>query len=556
MTPPRSANCVSSVSTFMSLIYFLLRSSWGMVTIAVVTGFLSGGSSAGLIALISRAASSSATARFVSVVWGFAGLALVALVTSVISQMMLIRLSQNAIFQLRMRLSRQILASELTHLEQQGNSRLLATLTEDVQAVANAVQVIPYLCIDIAIVAGCLMYITWLSPLVFVMVIGISVVAIGSCQWLLNRGKRFLALARQEQDVLFKHFRTITEGVKELKLHYKRRQVFLSKNLQSTAATYSRYNIEGLTLFTTTTSWGRLVFFFAIGFVLFALPKILTINAQTLSGYILTFTYLMLPMNNIIENIPIFTRASVSLEKIESLGLALANRAEVAVTPPALNSAWHRLEFQDITYTYIGDQEGSHFILGPLDLKFHPRELVFIVGGNGSGKSTLGKLITGLYIPDAGEVRFDGELITNENREWFRQHFTVVFADFYLFDELLGLENHELDTQAQQYLQLLQLDHKVKVENGKLSTTNLSQGQRKRLALLTAYLEDRPIYLFDEWAADQDPVFKELFYTKLLPELRDKGKTILVISHDDRYFHVADRIIKLDYGKVEYEQRL
>lgn len=202
MTPPRSANCVSSVSTFMSLIYFLLRSSWGMVTIAVVTGFLSGGSSAGLIALISRAASSSATARFVSVVWGFAGLALVALVTSVISQMMLIRLSQNAIFQLRMRLSRQILASELTHLEQQGNSRLLATLTEDVQAVANAVQVIPYLCIDIAIVAGCLMYITWLSPLVFVMVIGISVVAIGSCQWLLNRGKRFLALARQEQDVL------------------------------------------------------------------------------------------------------------------------------------------------------------------------------------------------------------------------------------------------------------------------------------------------------------------------------------------------------------------
>jgi putative ATP-binding cassette transporter len=112
-----------------------------------------------------------------------------------------------------------------------------------------------------------------------------------------------------------------------------------------------------------------------------------------------------------------------------------------------------------------------------------------------------------------------------------------------------------LDTQAQEYLRLLQLDHKVKIKNGKLSTTNLSQGQRKRLTLLTAYLEDRPICLFDEWAADQDPVFKEIFYTKLLPELRDRGKTVLVISHDDRYFHVADRIIKLDYGKVDFDKK-
>jgi putative ATP-binding cassette transporter len=130
----------------------------------------------------------------------------------------------------------------------------------------------------------------------------------------------------------------------------------------------------------------------------------------------------------------------------------------------------------------------------------------------------------------------------------------VVFSDFYLFEELLGLKNSYLDAQATKYLQQLQLDHKVKVENGQLSTTALSQGQRKRLALLTAYLEDRPIYLFDEWAADQDPVFKEIFYTKLLPELRSRGKTVLVISHDDRYFHLADRIIKLDYGKIEYDK--
>ncbi|KAB8335730.1 cyclic peptide export ABC transporter [Scytonema tolypothrichoides VB-61278] len=540
----------------MNLIYFLLRSSWGMVAIAVVTGFLSGGSSASLIALISTAASGSTGERLTNLAWGFLGLALVALITSVISQVMLIRLSQNAVFQLRMRLSRQILSSGLSHLEQMGNPRLLATLTEDVQTVANAVHQLPYLCIDIAIVVSCLLYITWLSWFVLVMVVGLAVVAIGSSQWLLVRGEKFLALARDDQDVLFKHFRTITEGVKELKLHHRRRQVFLSQNLQSTAAQFSRHNIQGLTLFTSTTSWGRLLFFFAIGFVLFALPHLFTISRQTLSGYILTFTYLMMPMNNLVENLPVISKATIALQKIESLGLSLANQAEQSTVPAESKSSWHDLQFVDVTHTYRTDLEDSNFIIGPINLTFYPQQLVFIVGGNGSGKSTLAKLLTGLYIPEGGEILFDGELITEENREWYRQHFSVVFSDFYLFEELLGLDNINLDTQAQEYLKLLQIDHKVKVKNGKFSTTNLSQGQRKRLGLLTAYLEDRQIYLFDEWAADQDPVFKEIFYTQLLPKLRDKGKTVLAITHDDRYFHVADRIIKLDYGKVEFDKKM
>ncbi|MEH2120001.1 cyclic peptide export ABC transporter [Nostoc sp.] len=538
----------------MNLIYFLLRSSWGMVAIAITTGFLSGGSSAGLIALISRTASSSSTSRLTSITWGFAGLAIVALITSIISQVMLIRLSQNAVLQLRMRLSRQILASELSHLERLGNPRLLATLTEDIQAVANAVYQLPFIFINLAIVLGCIAYITWLSWLVLLMVCGVTVVAIASCQWLLNRGGKLLALAREDEDHLFKHFRTITEGVKELKLNYRRRQDFLEEKLQSTANEFRDHNVNGLTLFAITSSWGQLVFFFALGFVLFALPNLLTINPQTLSAYILTLTYLVLPMDNIISKLPLLSKASIALQKIESLGLSLVSRTEISTVPPALKSDWHSLKFKNVTHTYYTDQEDNSFIFGAIELTFYPQELVFIVGGNGSGKSTLAKLITGLYIPENGEIWFDSELISEQNREWYRQHFSVVFSDFYLFEELLGLKNYNLDTQATQYLKQLQLDHKVKVENGQLSTTALSQGQRKRLALLTAYLEDRPIYLFDEWAADQDPIFKEIFYTKLLPELRSRGKTVLVISHDDRYFHLANRIIKLDYGQIEYDK--
>lgn len=182
-------------------------------------------------------------------------------------------------------------------------------------------------------------------------------------------------------------------------------------------------------------------------------------------------------------------------------------------------------------------------------MEFKPGEIVFIVGGNGSGKSTLIKLILGLYTPNRGKILFNGIPVTDNNREWYRQQFSAVFYDFYLFERLLGVETPS-QTEIQNYLQLLELEHKVTVTDGMLSTTNLSQGQRKRLALLTAYLEDRPIYVFDEWASDQDPVFKKVFYQKLLPELKLKGKTIIAVSHDDRYFNECNRLIKLDYGRI------
>src|SRR5437016_242514 len=213
-------------------------------------------------------------------------------------------------------------------------------------------------------------------------------------------------------------------------------------------------------------------------------------------------------------------------------------------------AGFEKLELDSVVHSYHVEHEDSNFVLGPISLTFRPGELVFLAGGNGSGKSTLAKIITGLYLPESGEIRLDGKPINDSNRDDFRQLFSAVFCDFYLFDNLLGLNGANLDARAQDYLVQFHLDHKVKVCNGAFSTTALSQGQRKRLALLTAYLEDRPFYVFDEWASDQDPWFKEIFYLQLLPELKARGKAILVITHDDRYFHLADRLHKLDYGKL------
>jgi putative ATP-binding cassette transporter len=336
----------------------------------------------------------------------------------------------------------------------------------------------------------------------------------------------------------------------------RRREAFLSKVLKSTAGSLREDNLKGITIYTAAASWGQVLVFVVIGLVLFAMPRFQEVTPQSLTGYTLTLLYLMTPFQVVMNTLPGLGRANVSLQKVEDLGLELLAKGtedSIPVERPPQKD-WKRLELSGVTHSYRREGETDEFTLGPIDITLTRGEMVFIVGGNGSGKTTLAKILAGLYVPESGRVLFDGEAITEGNREFYRQHFSMVFSDFHLFDSLLGLESPTIDEKASEYLARFQLANKVEVKDGALSTTDLSQGQRKRLALLTAYLEDRPLYIFDEWAADQDPVFKKLFYHELLEDLRKRGKTLIVISHDDHYYDVGDRIIKLEYGKIEYDR--
>jgi ABC-type siderophore export system fused ATPase/permease subunit len=175
--------------------------------------------------------------------------------------------------------------------------------------------------------------------------------------------------------------------------------------------------------------------------------------------------------------------------------------------------------------------------------------LLFVTGGNGSGKSTFAKLLTGLYTPAKGTITLAGQQINEQNQHWYRNYFSTIFSDFFLFSQVLDKQGELADdSQIEAILEKLQLSGKVTTDKGIISNTQLSQGQRKRLALLVSYMEDAPIYLFDEWAADQDPHFRHYFYHDLLPGLIAKGKTVIAISHDERYFHLADRVLKFDDG--------
>jgi putative ATP-binding cassette transporter len=539
----------------MKIISFFLRTSPRYMMLVILGGVVSGIGSIGLLALINSALNNLDKLSGAYVV-GFIVLCLLVPFSRVASEIMLNSLGQATIFELRLRLSRQILGAPLRELEKIGPPRLLATLTGDVLSIANSLSIVPILCINVAIVVGCLAFIGWLSPTVLLFIFGFLVIGVTSYQLSVGRAMRYMRLAREQEDALLKQFRALTDGAKELKLHRRRRLMFLSRLLDRTAENLRHHNVKGLAVLSIAGSWGQIFFFAVIGTLIFGVPRVSPVNREVLTGCTLAILFLMGPFGSLLSVFGSLGRASVALRKVEDLGLSLSRTSENDVSIALdIEFKFERLELVGVTHSYQRENEAHDFILGPLDLSFQAGELIFIVGGNGSGKTTFAKLLAGLYIPETGEVRLNNEPVVEENREFYRQFFAVVFADFFLFDNLLGLHEITLDARARDYLHQLQLQHKVEVKDGRFSTTELSQGQRKRLALLTAYLEDRPVYIFDEWAADQDPLFKEIFYGKLLLDLKARGKTVLVISHDDRYYHVADRIIKLDDGQIRFDQR-
>jgi putative ATP-binding cassette transporter len=527
-----------------------------MVWAVIIAGVVSGVCNTLLIAVINSVLSK-AGAPTTSLVWSFAGLCLTLALTRFISGALLVGLMQRAMFGLRMRLCGQILKAPLHHLERLGTHRLLVTLTDDVPTITSALVTLPLLCMNVAIIVGCLAYLCWLSWFLLVGVLCFMLLGVVSHQIPVARASKYFARAREEMDVVFKHFRGLTEGIKELKLHRGWRETFFSTLLRPRVQSMQREAARGEIIWTAAGSWGQILFFVFIGIVLFVVPVLRPTSAGVLTGYTLTILYLMGPLEYILNTLPRLSLADIAVKKIEALSSSLAEQTlDEAASPAGTGQSWQLLELEGLTHSYRREGEETEFTMGPLDLRVRPGELIFITGGNGSGKTTLAKLLVGLYVPQSGRIFLDGEPVTDENRDDYRQLFSVVFSDYYLFDSLLGEGGTDADAKAKEYLARLQLDRHVRVEGGKFSTVELSQGQRKRLALLTAYLDNRPIYVFDEWAADQDPQFKEIFYLQLLAGLKAAGKTVLVITHDDRYYHVADRVVKLNYGCVEYDRRV
>ncbi|MEP9380644.1 cyclic peptide export ABC transporter [Aquabacter sp. CN5-332] len=527
----------------------LLRPFWPLSLLATGVGIVSGLATAALLAAINRALHSPAEAAG-EILMGFAGLCIVSVAGTAAAGALNSMIGQKLIANLRKDISARILKAPVAALEAYRPHRLMAVLTSDVDTVSVFTFNFSGYAIALAVTLGSFVYLLALSPVVFALAlaslfVGIGINIIAKRGWI-----RDYEAVRVAQDDLHKQYRAITDGAKELKISRPRRGRVFGVLLSGAADRIATLKTRAMRLFWVADAAGSAVFFVVIG-VLLAGQHRLGIDASVISGAVIVLLYVKGPVAQISGALPMLDQARISLSRIAELSADL-DRHEPNLSllpedgvPPS--PAIRYIALAGVTYAFPAKAGATPFVLGPIDLEVGAGELIFIVGANGSGKTTLIKILLGLYAPQTGKVLLDGVPVTGETRDSYRQLFTTIFSDYYLFDDLAyGV----LPGEAQLHLDRLGIAGKVAVQDGRFSTTDLSTGQRKRLALVHAYLEKRPVIVTDEWAADQDPEFRHIFYEELLPALKAQGRTLIVISHDDRYFHIADRIVRLEEGRI------
>ncbi|MDF2866954.1 MAG: cyclic peptide transporter [Gammaproteobacteria bacterium] len=535
----------------MKLFVFLLKISKKILFFSIFMGVLAGLANVGILSLIHQAIEPMTQPRYEYLLGMFALLWLAYGGFCLLADYSLQKISQLALYQIRTRLCHQILHKQLAELEQTAQHRLMSVLTEDIAILIYILDRLPRAIISFATIMGCYIYIAWLSWPVALLNIAFVLLVLLVYQLPLSYANRRLTAVRNLYDELALHFKGIVQGSKDLLQHQLKKYDFLQNDLHHTCATLMEKATKAKFLTAALQRWGELLILLALALLAFVLPLFLKPSVAVLTGIILASLFSISPSVELSNLLPDFANANVSLKKLESYGFDIYQASQQKpVTLLPTQAANNNLSLQNISHHYYRESNDDLFELGPINLSFQAGEITFIVGGNGSGKTTLAKIISGLYVPLTGSIVWNGEMIKPADQEAYRQNFSVIYADSYLFERLLGRFSPNDYHKIERYLAKLQLDYKIKIKDGKFSTINVSQGQRKRLALLAAYLEDRPCYLFDEWAADQDPVFRRVFYEELLPELKQQNKMVIVISHDDAYFGLADKIVKLDYGQV------
>lgn len=347
----------------------------------------------------------------------------------------------------------------------------------------------------------------------------------------------------------------LINGFKELILHQVQRNEY-DKDMEEKSAKFYQAQLEATYIDVNKTLLSEISFTVAIGVSCLVLPFILQFDKQLITTYVIATLFLWGPFSNILAGIPRIINAKISWKRIQDfLHTPDAKESFYLESTQKRVSTVDKLQVKDVYYNYQveGNMDDISYGIGPINFEVNQGDIVFIIGGNGSGKTTFLKILTGLYAPDSGYISVDGQKIDSKV---LGEYFSVIFSDFYLFKKIYGINPERLN-QVFEWLDMFGLSNKVQIKDGAYSTIDLSKGQRKRLAILKSYLEDRPIYFFDECAADLDPDFKDFFYNQLLKKMRDEGKLLIVITHDDKYFDMASKVYKMEMGTLsEYKSEV
>ncbi len=459
----------------------------------------------------------------------------------------MIKLTNYIVYEKRMDITRKLLASNYENFESIDNSVITATITNDTNTISGFINVVITGLTNSIVLICCLIYLGTISltalAATFVIIVFVATIYFFTGTYANKLGEQ----SRDLQNVFFGFIENMTAGMKELDLNISRKEMF-HHDMDLSCKEYNKKVNKSALAFANMYVVGELIFTFALGFVVFLLPFIIKeLNQGDITSYVFVLLYITGPVHGILEMIPSMISIRISNKRIYELLDKINVPVEKIEQGIEMNGKeMMELSLEDVEYEYSQDQK---FHIGPISYQFRTGEITFITGGNGSGKSTLFKVLTGLYRPVKGKICVNGKGIANQD---LRELFSAVTSDYHLFKKLYGIDIKGKEKEIEHYLDTLDLTGKVSIDDGIFSTIELSSGQRKRLALLTAYLEDKPFFIFDEWAAEQDREFREFFYNILIKKLKQKGKCVIAITHDDRYFNMADRILKLEMGqKVE-----
>lgn len=485
----------------------------------------------------------------------FVGLIALLLAVSLGAQIGLTALGHRFVFDLRSRLVKRILDTDIERIEALGSASLLASLAADIRNVTTAFVRLPELVQGTIVTAAGIAYLAWLSPLILLVLGGWIGLTMGVGAWLVQRVYHHLRHVREAEDALQQDYETVISGRKELGLNRDRARRFFETAYHANARRYQHHIVRADTFHLSANNWANIMMLGAVGVVFFLANGLGWASTAVAATYALTLLFLRTPMIQAIGALPTLISAQVAFDKLA--GLSLADYTSVFDTPAPIKHDWQTIELRDVVFAYSrhqADREATHdgFVVGPVNLVLRRGEVVFLIGGNGSGKTTLARLLTGLYVPISGEIRVDDVVVDATNRGGYRRLFTAVFTDFHLFEDLLGTDDTvPSDAFIDEWRARLKLDDTLSLDGTRIVDTKLSQGQRKRVALMLALAESREVLLLDEWAADQDPQFRRVFYRELLPAFCERGYTVFVVSHDDSYFQHADRLLEMRNGRLQ-----
>lgn len=536
-----------------------MRFKW-RILIATLLSAISAGMTLGMISIITDVVNDMDSEGFAPAYsfMTFVGVLIAVISFGFISQWIMLKLGTTVVYEVQKTILERILGTRYQTIEKHGNHKVMAAMKDDVGAVAGVLTALPGFTSAAVTVIFCMGYMIYVAWQLFILVILTVVIIMIITQLALAYSYIRQESLREDYDSFFSNLNALANGGKDLHVSQTRKRYFYNKLMVPVFKSMKKKTIEASAAFIGLDSLVTTLVIFLIGVIVYtSLYYFPEFDKSVIITFTLVILYMIDPLGSVLEIGEEVNALRVSLKKITNLELVESSEfLESLKRPIKPQHSWSEIRLKEARFIHESREEFDNykFQLGPISADFKAGEVTFITGGNGSGKSTIAKLLAGLYKLESGSVFVDNKEIGENGDisvEEFQDSLSVIFADSFVFSEILDSQGSIAeDDHIRGHIDRLQLTERIDAKDGKVTSTKLSTGQGKRLSLLQSFMVDAQVCLYDEWAADQDPKFKEYFYKTILPELKNKGKIVIVISHDSQYFDSADKLLSLEDGKV------